>query len=50
MSLLLVSVFFAQNGSDVVIDSDYNFEQALEGLEFPSEIKKQLQLIDVYYY
>lgn len=35
---------------EIIIDSDYTFEEALEGLNIPDAIKNKLVLIDVEYY
>jgi len=34
----------------VIVDSDYNLEDALQGINIPAEIKKDLVLVEVQYY
>jgi peptidoglycan L-alanyl-D-glutamate endopeptidase CwlK len=35
--------------SEIIIDSDMNFEQAVAGLQFPNKIKEELSLVKVKY-
>ena len=35
---------------EIIVDSDYNLEEALEGISVPPEIKKNLILLNVQYY
>ena len=52
---LIISFFlinersFMQEYSSIAIDSDLSFEQAVNGIDFPLEIKKNLTLINVMY-
>jgi len=50
--LLIINAdnFMLMQNSQITIDSNYTFEEAVADLEFPVEIKKQLTIIDVLYF
>lgn len=35
---------------EITIDSDYSLEEALNGIKIPDDIKKNLRIVNVYYY
>ncbi|RJP57472.1 MAG: M15 family peptidase [Ignavibacteriales bacterium] len=41
--------FYMQEYSSIIVDSDMTFDEAIAGLEFPLEIRKNLTLINVMY-
>jgi len=60
MKSLIINIFlllhlfnnpnFAQESNYPIFDSDYTFNQAVDGIEIPKSIIKQLILLDVEYY
>jgi hypothetical protein len=54
--LLGIAVIFASSGykteynSDIIIDCKYTFDEAINGIEIPKSILKQLTLVEVEYY
>jgi len=56
--IILFSIFFfilnesfnMQEYNSIITDSDLTFEEAITGLDFPIEIRKNLTLIDVLYF
>ncbi len=47
--LFTVKCFGQNNMSNVIVDANLTFEQALSGLDFPEKIRKQLALVEVHY-
>lgn len=58
LKIILFSIFFLssneslimQEYNSIITDSDLTFEEAISGLDFPVEIKKNLTLINVLYF
>jgi len=48
--LLFLNAFQLSAQEDTIIDSEISFEESVSGKDFPSEIRKNLVLIEVYYY
>lgn len=42
--------FYQVQNEDIIIDSNFTFEESLAGISIPKTIIKQLELVDVYYY
>ncbi|MFN3780674.1 MAG: M15 family metallopeptidase [Candidatus Kapaibacteriota bacterium] len=52
-TVLILPIFEVQNrkdNSELVVDSDMTYEQAIQGTKAPKQILDSLVLIDVYYY
>ncbi|WKZ69260.1 MAG: M15 family metallopeptidase [Melioribacteraceae bacterium] len=47
--LLSNQKFYMQEYSSIIVDSDMTFDEAVAGLEFPLEVRKNLTLINVMY-
>lgn len=50
MFLVFLNVFQITAQEETIIDSDLSFDKSVSGIDFPSEIRKNLVLIEVYYY
>lgn len=48
--LVFLNTFQLKAQEEIIIDSDLSFEESVSGIDFPSEVRKNLVLTEVFYY